>query len=341
MSNRLRRTLCVVSGAVLLVGLHGCRCRECRSRPCETGSYYGHTYEQPSYDLYAAEPAGPMLPPPSPAPATGAAELPPPIPQSELAPTPNRTLIQPKPAVPGGSAEPTGVPPAILPEPVPPEPAAPVEPAPDDSPFKGAMRSTREKVTRLFHRPHTSSVRQPFIRSSPAASPVRQLDTFPRSAAVSTPRTTEPSDETSAAPVTASARVAAVSEQRHALNAPRANQDRVPDDFVSPWADTGESLADRESLEIDDPDEYETAPIEIPNWPSAAARHPQGMQATSASQPIDAQRPIPAGTWVRISPRGNVTGNERRLEPDDVSVETQRLKRLDSPGPLLVPPKSE
>lgn len=340
MTIRLRRTLCLVSGAVMLVGLHGCRHRECRSRSCEIGSYYGHAYEQPSYDLYAAESTGPMLPPPSPAPTPADTELPPPIPQTELAP-PNRSLIQPRPAVPSPPAgavpgEPARVPPAILPEPVPPEPA---EPAADDSPFKGAMRSAREKVSRLFHRPHASTG-QPVIRSSSSSSRVRQVDAFPRSAGIQSPHTTDSTDDGSRS-MPVSARVAVTSEHASAVKRPQPGHDRVADDFVSPWADTAESIADRESLDLDAADEFETAPIEIPIWPSLAARHPLGTQAASASRDTDVARPVPVGTWVRIAPRVNSAPAASAVETDDVSVETQHLQRLESPCPLLVPPKAE
>lgn len=334
MTTRLRRTLCLVSGAIVLVGLHGCRCRECRSRSCQIGSQHEQVYELTPNDYYSPMPtgSGPMLPPPAPtpaptpAPSTAEVELPPPIPESELAPAPSKQLIQPPAAAPE-------TPPAFLPE--------PTEPAPEDSPFRGAMRSVREKFSRLLSKPHTSSNRQPLWRSSPAASRVRPLNSNPRMAEAQSPRkSTQPVVEKSQSLLVAES-AASVPPARKASQTSWAQHDRVKDDFVSPWSRINDAAADHESLDIDETDGFETAPIEIPDWPSLAARNPLTHRPPQTRVNADDPKPIPVGSWVRISPRPNSERTTDAPDVDDDAWQAQRLRRIDSPGPLLVPPQSE
>ncbi|MBI5757771.1 MAG: hypothetical protein HZA46_04560 [Planctomycetales bacterium] len=332
MTIRLRRTICVFTSAVMLVGLNGCRHKNCRSQSCQIGSQY-ETYESTphhpatTYEYYGP---GPILP----APGSGLSEseLPPPVPESELAPRPNTGLIQPNITAPI-------VPPAPMPAVIPVEPTTPkaVEPADEDSPFKGAMRSTREKVSRMFRTPHTSSTRTPAHRSSPTTNNVRPFSSFPRQAAVPAARTSPQPTVSLTTPQPVPNTAATVPVTRHAAQTSFSKRELVTDDFVSPFANGGETAADSESLDLTDPNGRDTDSIEIPEWSSVTARHPVTALPQQAAREATSMRPIPVGSWVRITPRVDVSDDADTSEFNETDRNIPEPKRLDSSGPTLAP----
>lgn len=339
MSPRLRFTICVFTSAVMLVGMNGCRHKNCRSQSCQIGSHSESTYDHPvtTYDFYGPGPGtGPVLSPPGQ--GLAESELPPQVPEIELAPRPNTGLIQPNLTNPV-------LPPAPLPSAISPAPTAPsaTEPAADDSPFKGAMRSTREKFSQMFGAPHTSPGRQPARRSSPAANSVRPFTSFPRQAAVPSVRTLPQSIAPQSTTRSTIGQVATEPPMRRAAQTSWTERERVKDDFVSPWTNAKEMAADQESLDLADADNRESESDEIPDWTAVTSRHPVTARPAQGVREVPAPQPIPVGSWVRITPRSEVVADRDTTEFSEVPQRIPEPKRLEtlSPGPLFVPPQEK
>jgi hypothetical protein len=333
MSPRLRRTICVFTSAVMLVGMNGCRHKNCRSQSCQIGSHSESTYDHPvtTYDYYGPG-TGPVLSPPGH--GLAESELPPRVPEIELAPRPNTGLIQPNLTNPV-------LPPAPLPSAISPEPTAPnaTEPAADDSPFKGAMRSTREKFSQMFGAPHTSPARQPVRRSSRAANSVRPFTSFPRQASVPAERPSPQAIPSQSTPRSMTGQVAAEPPMRHAAQTSWTEKERVQDDFVPPWTNTKEQAVDQESLDLADADDRESEADEIPDWTAVTSRHPVTARPAQGVREVPAPQPIPVGSWVRITPRSEVVAERETTEFSEVLQRIPEPKRLetDTVGPSFVP----